>query len=763
MPCAVDLEAIQGWLNLREGRVHLLGVAGSGMSGLARLLLERGVRVSGSDLKETAAVKELRDLGMAFHQGHAGGQVKGASLVAYSSAITPTNPERSEARTLGVPEVRRADLLAALCLDKKCLVVAGTHGKTTTTSMLTQVLREAGKDPAFYIGAEVPELGRSAAWTASEFMVIEADESDGSMTSFRPASCVILNIEEEHLDHYGSIDAIKEAFSVLFEQTRERVVYCVDDAEACGLLHRNPRGVGYGFGANARYQITNLELDATGSKFTVLRDGEELGRLQLMVPGRHNASNATAVCAMASELGIPFASIQAALARFGGAARRFEVKFSDADWMVVDDYAHHPSEIRATLAAAKSRGYKRILAVFQPHRYSRTLSLKESFAHAFDDADLVFFADIYASSELPIPGVDGQTLPEVVRTVGHRGVVYSGSLANAKTDASLQLRQGDLVLVMGAGDVHLVAEQLATDLGFFRKIESLVEGRGVLKAYEPMRKHTTLRVGGPAQVWFEPEDEEVLGKLVEFCTRAGVAVTLIGRGSNLLVKDHGIRGVCIHLGRKHFQRVEVREKFIEAGAGARLKEIVFAAKKAGVGGLEFMEGIPGNLGGALRMNAGAMQSWTFEVVESVRVMDRQGKVREIPRDKIDVAYRSVPLFRDHIALSARLSGKPAEPEQIQETLARFSRKRWSSQPAAPSAGCTFKNDEKIPAGKLIDELGLKNSAVGAARISLEHGNFIVNDGEARAADVLALMEKVKETAERERGIRLEAEVIILGE
>jgi len=763
MPCALNLETIQDLLNEKRGRVHLLGVAGSGMSGLARLLLERGVSVSGSDLKETTTVRDLCGLGMIFHQGHAREQVKGAALVAYSSAITPTNPERTQARALGVPEVRRADLLAALCVDKKCLVIAGTHGKTTATSMLTQVLRQAGKNPAFYIGAEVPELGRSAAWTDAEYIVIEADESDGSMTSFFPSSCVVLNIEEEHLDHYESIVEIKEAFSVLFEQTRERIIYCVDDAEANGLLQQNLRGIGYGFGEKAHYRILNLELNAIGSKFTIFRGDEEVGQLQLIIPGQHNASNATAVCAMALELGIPFLAIQSALARFGGAARRFEVKFFDKDWMVVDDYAHHPSEVRATLAAAKSRGYKRILAVFQPHRYSRTLLLKENFAHAFDDADLVFFTDIYPSSELPISGVDGLTLPDTVKAAGHAGVVYSGTLAGVKTDVSQQLLPGDMVLVMGAGDIYTVALELAADLKIFRKVESLVEGRGVLKAYEPMRRHTTLRVGGPAQIWLEPEDEEILGKAVAFCAKESIALTMIGRGSNLLVKDHGIRGICVHLGRKHFQRIDIEGKFIEAGAGVRLKEIVFAAKKAGLGGLEFMEGIPGNLGGALRMNAGAMQSWIFETVASVRVMDREGSIQEIPREKIDVAYRSVPLFRDHIALSAKLFGKAEESARIQDTLAQFSKKRWSSQPAAPSAGCTFKNDETIPAGKLIDELGLKNTSVGAARISLEHGNFIVNDGGAKASDVLALMEKVKETAERARGIRLEAEVIILGE
>ena len=278
-----------------------------------------------------------------------------------------------------------------------------------------------------------------------------------------------------------------------------------------------------------------------------------------------------------------------------------------------------------------------------------------------------------------------------------------------------------------------------------------------------MQKHTTIRIGGPAQVWFEPANEAALGRVVQLCEKEKEKLTVVGRGSNLLVRDGGLGGVCVHFGQPGMSQIEVVEGKIRAGAGARLKQIVAVAKANGIMGLEFMEGIPGALGGAMRMNAGAMESWTFETVESVRVMDRKGKVSEVVRGDFEVKYRRVPRLVEDIAVGATLLGKPGNPEEIAVKLKQYSRKRWDSQPAAPSAGCIFKNAEKIPAGKLIEELGLKDTSVGGARISPVHGNFIVNQGGAKAVDVLALMEQVQAKARKDRGIDLEPEVIVVGE
>jgi UDP-N-acetylmuramate--alanine ligase len=294
-------------------------------------------------------------------------------------------------------------------------------------------------------------------------------------------------------------------------------------------------------------------------------------------------------------------------------------------------------------------------------------------------------------------------------------------------------------------------------------LRGMLQAESVLKRDEPLHKHTTMRIGGPAQLWFEPIDEEDLKLGLRFAHERGIPVTFIGRGSNLLIRDGGILGLCVHLGRPYFSRIEIEGDYVTVGAGARLKQIVAEGRKHDLGGFEFMEGIPGNLGGALRMNAGAMQGWTMEVVESVRSIDTLGHVHEIKKDDLEIHYRNVPHFQSHIAVSARLKGQRSSKEEINEKLKAYSGKRWSSQPAAPSAGCIFKNPGPLPAGRLIDELGLKNLSVGPARVSEVHGNFIVNDGGATADDVLQLISLIQSRARETRQIDLHTEVIVLGE
>ena len=483
----------------------------------------------------------------------------------------------------------------------------------------------------------------------------------------------------------------------------------------------------------------------------------------LEVPGAQNVSNALGVVALATELGIAWNQIVSALEEFRGAARRFEVKYRSADYMVVDDYAHHPTEIKATLAAAKNSGWKRVLALFQPHRYSRTKALLGEFAGAFHDASHVFITEIYAASEAAMAGVTGESVADGVRADGHSQVSYEPTLGRLRAAVNAVLEPGDLVITLGAGDIHRVAHHLAHSLAWYSELIGQLKPESILKRDEPLHKHTTMRIGGPAQLWFEPADEEDLKLGLRFAHDRGIPVTFIGRGSNLLVRDGGILGLCVHLGRPYFSRIEVEGEFVTVGAGARLKQVVAEARKSDLGGFEFMEGIPGNLGGALRMNAGAMQGWTMEVVESVRSVDLLGHVHEVNKADMEIHYRSVPHFQNHIAVSARLKGVPSSKDEINEKLKAYSSKRWTSQPAAPSAGCIFKNPGPIPAGKLIDELGLKNLSVGPARVSEVHGNFIVNDGGATAEDVLQLISLIQNRARESRQIELHTEVIVLGE
>jgi len=744
-------------------KIHLIGVCGSGMSGLARLLLAQGHRISGSDLVSEANAASYVPEGVQYFEGHKASHIDHVALVVFSSAIAAENPERRAAQEKNILTVRRAECLVVLADMKSAYVVAGSHGKTTTSSMLTHVLRQADANPSHYIGAQVPLLGANALWTTGAPFVVEADESDGTLALFAPHASLILNIEEEHLDFYHDIEEIVQVFATLCDRTSGPIVYCADDKNAMLLCSHCEKGVSYGVSELATYRALDVRLENFASRFSVLRRGQLLGEVLLGVPGAQNVANALGVVALATELGIAWNQIVSALAEFRGAARRFEVKYHSADYMVVDDYAHHPTEVKATLAAAKNSGWKRVLALFQPHRYSRTKALMGEFAGAFHDADEVFITEIYAASEAAMAGVTGEHLAEAVRGDNHTKVHYEPTLGRLRAAVNAALQPGDLVITLGAGDIHRVALHLAQGLTWFTKLSALIKPDSVLKRDEPLHKHTTMRIGGPAQLWFEPADEDDLKLGLRFAHDRGIPVTFIGRGSNLLIRDGGILGLCVHLGRPYFSRIEVEGEYVTVGAGARLKQIVADARKHDLGGFEFMEGIPGNLGGALRMNAGAMQGWTMEVVENVRSIDTLGHVHEVKKADMEIHYRSVPHFQTHIAVSARLKGKPSSKEEINEKLKAYSGKRWTSQPAAPSAGCIFKNPGPMPAGKLIDELGLKNLSVGPARVSEVHGNFIVNDGGATAEDVLQLISLIQSRAREARQIDLNTEVIVLGE
>jgi UDP-N-acetylmuramate--L-alanine ligase/UDP-N-acetylenolpyruvoylglucosamine reductase len=749
-------------------RVHLLGVGGSGMSGLARLLLARGVAVSGSDLKPGRAVSELAELGMRALPSGVAGNVEGVSLLVYSSAVPEADAERSAARAGGVPQVRRASLLAALLSERRGVVVAGAHGKTTTSSMLTLALRGAGLAPSYYIGADVPALGASAGAGAGDLFVAEGDESDGSLVEYAPHASLVLNIEREHLDHYRSLDEIVAVFRALVERTTGPVVYCHDDEHARALCAGHARATGYGLHEGAMVRAVNVELGADGAEFEVLRGDSWVGRVRLGVRGLHNVANATGALTMAMALGAEFGGAAEALASFRGASRRFDVKFEAPGFLVVDDYAHHPTEVRATIAAARVASAKlgpdaRVVGVFQPHRYSRTRELRDEFATAFTGLDRLFLTRIYAASEAPIPGVSGDMLRAAVEAAGGVPVVYEPDAARLERVVSREVREGDLLLVMGAGDVHEVAAGVARRLAWQAELRALLSPASRLVRNEPLRRHTTMRVGGPAEVWCEPADDAEVACVARFCRARGIPLTMFGRGSNLLVRDGGVSGVCMHLTGAHFTRVSVNGTRIEAGAGARLNAIVAAARRAGLSGLEFMEGIPATLGGALRMNAGAMGGSMFDRVISVRCVTPDGELVEVPAGAMGARYREVPGLHERIAVSAVLEGEPAAADEIAARLREFSGKRWSTQPAAPSAGCVFKNPEQCPAGRLVDELGLKETRSGGAQVSREHGNFIINTGGATAGDVLELMTRIREAARRERGVELEPEVQIVGE
>lgn len=755
---------LQMQLTRERHRIHLIGVAGSGMSGIAALLLELGHEVSGSDKVGTFETDRLQRLGLNFHTEHRADDADSAELIIYSSAIKDDNPILKNARAAGKPIVRRAEALAAIMQGKRGVVVAGMHGKTTTSAMLAHVLREGGLHPSHYVGAEIPILGSNAHWDRrGEYFVAEGDESDGTLRFFRPEHALILNIEEEHLDFYKDLAAIEAVYLKLMEQTSGKVFFNADDANSVRLCGSRAGAISYGFGEAAFYRGTDIELQDFASVFCVFRDDKQLGEATLNVPGRHNVSNSLGVIAVATELGISFEKIAASLGNFRHARRRFEIKYASERFLLVDDYAHHPTEIRATIATAKSAGRSRVLTMFQPHRYSRTKALRNEFGSAFDQSDRIVVTDVYPASEAPIAGISGRTIADEISARGHKGVSYQPQLDRLHYDVGNMLATGDLVLSLGAGNIHEQLSLLAADLVIAERLKSIVGDEGEVRLYEPLAKHTTLRVGGPAQFWVEPRTEAAFAGIIRLCRHENLPLFVIGRGSNLLVRDGGIRGVVVHPCGGEFDKVETAGEEITAGVGAKLKEIAYAGKAAGLGGLEWMEGIPGAVGGGLRMNAGAMGSQTFDNVVRVRFLDGEGNPHSRTPDELEIKYRHIPVLERNYAVSAVFRGKPAAKEEIARRLEESQDKRRNSQPIAKSAGCIFKNPAGCPAGKLVDELGLKNLKVGQARVSDVHGNFIVNDGGATAVEMLELIEKIKGVARTERGIDLETEVQIVGD
>src|SRR5213594_2353711 len=472
------------FLTREHHRIHLIGVAGSGMSGIAALLLELGHQVSGSDKSISLEVERLQRLGLQFFQQHRAEDAAEAELIVYSSAIRADNPILVSARQSETRTARRAEALAAIMQGKSGIIVCGMHGKTTTSAMTAHVLREGGLHPSHYVGAEIPILGTNAHWDArGEYFVAEGDESDGTLRCFHPEHCLILNIEEEHLDFYSDLSAIEKVFAQLIEQTSGKIFYNIDDANTARLCATRKDAISFGFSDKADYRGANVKLRAFGSDFCVYFREQKLGEAVLNVPGPHNVHNALGVIALAIELGISFEKIAASLRKFEHARRRFEIKYESERFLLVDDYAHHPTEIRATLKTARATGRKRVLAMFQPHRYSRTKALCTWFSSAFDDADRLVVTDVYPASEPPIPGVSGQTIVDEILKRGHRAASYQPRFERVHCEIGNALDVGDLVLSLGAGNIHEELSILAADLVIAEKLKAIITSDGKVRLY----------------------------------------------------------------------------------------------------------------------------------------------------------------------------------------------------------------------------------------------------------------------------------------
>jgi UDP-N-acetylmuramate--alanine ligase len=461
-------------------RVHFIGIGGIGMSGIAEILLTMGYAVSGSDLRGSATTERLERLGAVIYVGHAAGNAAASDVVVTSSAVAKDNPEVLEARARKIPVIQRAEMLAELMRLKYGIAIAGMHGKTTTTSMVAAVLAGGELDPTVVVGGRVDALGSNARLGKSQYLVAEADESDRSFLMLSPILAVVTNLDREHMDSYADMADVENCFVEFMDKVPfyGAVTACVDDARLRGILPRVRRRVyTYGLSAAADFRLRLLPVDAAANpglrsetwgtqnigahaRFEVNARGLVLGPFELHVPGRHNVLNATAAVAIGVQLGLAPERIAAGLATFRGVDRRFQVRGVERGVTVVDDYGHHPTEIRATLQAARECGYGRVLVLFQPHRYTRTRDLMEDFAGAFGDADAVQVLDIYAASEQPIEGITGETLAAAVREKGGGRVMYAASMAEAVERLVEDARPGEMILTLGAGSVSQAGPML---------------------------------------------------------------------------------------------------------------------------------------------------------------------------------------------------------------------------------------------------------------------------------------------------------------
>jgi UDP-N-acetylmuramate--alanine ligase len=450
----------------RIQHVHFVGIGGIGMSGIAEVLVNLGFRVSGSDQKRSVVTDRLQRMGVEFNEGHSGENVGDSQVVVRSTAVRDDNPEIIEAHRRSIPVIPRAEMLAELMrLKPHSVAVAGSHGKTTTTSMVATVLGHAGLDPTIVVGGVVGAFGSNAHLGTSDLMVVEADESDRSFLMLTPTIAVVTNIDREHMDYYHDMDDVRTCFTNFVNKVPfyGASVLCLDDPNVQAIIPRiERRRMTYGLSAQADISAHAIRYDQNfGSKFTVGLGANTVGEISLRVPGLHNVYNALAAIAVGFELDVQFERIVEALGNFTGAGRRFQSRGEVGGVLVVDDYGHHPTEIKATLAAAKiGSGGRRIVVLFQPHRYTRTHDLMEEFARSFNNADSLFITDIYAASEEPIEGVTAEALTDAIKRFGHKDAQHIGPLENAATTLREHVQEGDLVLTLGAGTVSRVSDQL---------------------------------------------------------------------------------------------------------------------------------------------------------------------------------------------------------------------------------------------------------------------------------------------------------------
>ncbi|HJN41046.1 MAG: UDP-N-acetylmuramate--L-alanine ligase [Anaerolineales bacterium] len=759
--------------------IHLIGIGGAGLSAIATVLLESGHPVSGSDVEETALTERLKRAGARVYVGHRAENLAAADMVLPSSAIPESNPELQAARAQRIKVLKRQELLGMLMADRVGCAVAGTHGKTTTTALLATCLLRAGFDPTFIVGGVIRDLGINARHGRGEPFVIEADEYERMFLGLRPKVAIITNVDYDHPDCYSSMAEMEAAFCefAMLVPPDGRLIINQGDvrARALGAAARDAGApvVTYALRSEADWRAEEIDPSADGGcDFTLRRPGSQPDlRAQVGLLGEHNLSNALAVLAAADFFGVSAENLLPTLSGFSGVERRFELKGEAGGVTVIDDYAHHPTEIRATLRAARSRFRGRQLWVlFQPHTFTRTRALLAQFAASLDHADHVALMDIFPSREVDDGAVSSA---DILKLMEHDNAHLVGAHEEAARALNARLRPGDVLITLGAGDGYKVGErvlELRRNAGAAASGDSeelFAQFGGRVCRHEPLARYTSARIGGPVDYFIQAHSADELAGAVQAGWRAGMPVTVFGAGSNVLVSDRGIRGLVV-------QNQARRVEFVENGTGLRVRAESGTALAAlahmcvtrGAAGLEWAVSVPGTVGGAVIGNAGAHGGDVAGAIFLADILQRGKGTQRWPVEALQLDYRTSRLKAaagDFAVLNAEFALTRAEPEVLKRKAAQFSQLRREMQPPGASIGSMFKNPPGDYAGQLLEAAGLKGMRIGQAEISRVHANFFVNLGEATAAQVRELIDCARETVRREFNVELELEIQLLGD
>lgn len=759
-------------------RFHMLGIGGAGVSALAQLAHAWGAEVGGCDRADSAYARLVREAGVPVHLAHAVEHVDAGHEVVVSSAVPEDHPELVRARELDCRVVLRGELLGELTRLRDTVVVAGAHGKSTTTAMIAHAAVRCGLDPSVALGATSAQLGGNVRASGADLFVVEGDESDRTLLALAARIAVVTNIERDHHHTFGSDDEVEELFATWVASLPSDATLVAGPGAACDRLVAT-----VGERHVVRFGLDEEQLAAVGAR--------------LVLPGRHNALNAAAAASVLELLGVEQARAVDALGTFSGIGRRFELVGTAGGARVVDDYAHHPTEVRATVQAAREQaGDGRVLVVFQPHLYSRTAALWAEFAGALGGADRVWILPIHGAREDPIEGVDARLISRELDRVAPgvcAGVIESGAATDDVATIIEDVRPSDTLITMGAGSVTELAPRilaaLETTTGSGRRDAAPPRAprpRGV-ELDVPLSRFTTIGTGGTARLFARVGSEEHLVQLLTWAADEALPIALVGLGSNSLVADEGFDGLALRLV-DGLAAIDVdvdgdgddgaRAGGVVLGGGASLAAAVRLCRDAGLTGFEFACAIPGTAGGALRMNAGAYGGEMRDVLVRARLASARG-VREVGPEALGLRYRHSDVLRDEVVTRVEIALGHDDPAVIKARVREMQARRSASQPrAARSFGSVFRNpgaddeaeagaadapgEQRLGAGSLIEQAGLKGHQVGGARISPVHGNFIENVADATTADVIELMLLAQRTVRELFGVNLQPEVHLLG-